>query len=592
MGRVSALLVIATAIALTCAFPSHADCDLKQLVHLRVTMVDMTALVPVTINGEEVQLAIDSGAFYSMLSPAIAKHFKLHLAPAPSDFMFSGVNGSMQVSIATVDEFKLANLVLPRTQFLVGGTEPGAGAVGLLGQNLLGWADVEYDLANGVVRLMRAKDCAKQTLAYWTTTDPVSVMDIEPITAASFHTLGSGFLNGKKIRVEFDTGAGFSVLSLKAAERAGIKPGAPGVEPAGSITGMGRGWVKTWIATFQSFKLGGEEIRNARLRFGDFDAGDGDLIIGADFFLSHHIYVSNAQKKLYFTYNGGPVFNLTAGKLAESAEASPAGAQDAAPGPAGAPADAAGFSRRGMAFAARNDFQHALADLDRACELAPQESGYFTERGKVHRQNGQADLALADFDQALLLKATDVGALIERAEIRGGRGDSAGAKSDLDAAALATPREDQLRFELGAAYEALNQLPEAITQFDLWIAVHPEDSHLPAALINRCWARALLGKELDKALSDCTQALWADSKIDNGLNSRGLVRLRRGEYRKAISDYNDSLTQMPKGAWALYGRGLAKLHLGMNAEGQADISAATLLQPHIAETAATFGVVP
>ncbi len=34
------------------------------------------------------------------------------------------------------------------------------------------------------------------------------------------------------------------------------------------------------------------------------------MILGADFFLSHHILVASSQRKLYFTYNGGPVFDL------------------------------------------------------------------------------------------------------------------------------------------------------------------------------------------------------------------------------------------------------------------------------------------
>lgn len=596
MGRISGSTGLAIVIALTCLAPCHAQCKLAQLVQLRATMVDMKALVPVTINGEQVQMAIDSGAFYSSLSPSAAKHLKLRLSPPPYGIRFSGLNGEFEVSLATVNEFKLANLALPHTQFMVGGTDLGGGAVGLLGQNLLGWADTEYDLGNGVVRLMRPKDCSKQTLAYWTQTDPVSEIDIMPIKEASFHTIGTGYLNGRKIHVEFDTGSGLSMLSLKAAERAGIRPDSPGVVPAGSFTGMGRGWIKTWIATFESFKLGGEEIRNARLRFGDFDAGDGDLIIGADFFLSHHIYVSNAQEKLYFTYNGGPVFNLTAIKPPESADAGPTAAPTTAPesavGAPEAPLDAAGYSQRGMAFAARNDYRRALADLDRACELAPLESSYFSERGEVHLQSGQADLALADFDQSLLLKPADFRTLMARSEMRRGRGDTAGAKSDLDAAALATSNEDQRRIELGMAYEQLNLLPEAIAQFDLWIAVHSQDSLLRVALADRCWARALLGQELDKALADCTQALWADSKNASTLDSRGLVRLRRGDYKRAISDYNDALALMPKGPWSLYGRGLAKLRLGMNTEGQSDIAAAKALQPKIAEQAASYGIVP
>ena len=40
------------------------------------------------------------------------------------------------------------------------------------------------------------------------------------------------------------------------------------------------------------------------------------MLLGADFFLSHRILVSNSQHKLYFTYNGGPVFQLDRGAVA------------------------------------------------------------------------------------------------------------------------------------------------------------------------------------------------------------------------------------------------------------------------------------
>jgi hypothetical protein len=36
-----------------------------------------------------------------------------------------------------------------------------------------------------------------------------------------------------------------------------------------------------------------------------------DMVLGADFFLTHRIYVANNQQKMYFTYNGGPVFDLS-----------------------------------------------------------------------------------------------------------------------------------------------------------------------------------------------------------------------------------------------------------------------------------------
>jgi hypothetical protein len=66
----------------------------------------------------------------------------------------------------------------------------------------------------------------------------------------------------------------------------------------------------THMASFLSFKVGDEEIHNAHLRVGDTREGT-DMLLGADFFLSHRIYMSNTQHKLYFTYNGGRVFSAS-----------------------------------------------------------------------------------------------------------------------------------------------------------------------------------------------------------------------------------------------------------------------------------------
>ena len=70
--------------------------------------------------------------------------------------------------------------------------------------------------------------------------------------------------------------------------------------------------LKTLVVPVDNFTIGQEEIHNTRLSVGELDLSIGDMLLGADFFLSHRIYVANSQHKLYFTYNGGPVFNLGA----------------------------------------------------------------------------------------------------------------------------------------------------------------------------------------------------------------------------------------------------------------------------------------
>jgi tetratricopeptide (TPR) repeat protein len=329
---------------------------------------------------------------------------------------------------------------------------------------------------------MKADDCKKTVMAYWAKDgDVYSVIDIDWATAQSPHTTSTAWLNGAKMHVLFDTGAATSVLSVRAAERAGVKTDAPGVVKAGFSHGIGSRVIQTWIAPFDSFKIGDEEVKHTKLRIGEIGGVEADMLIGADFFLSHRIYVASSQRKLYFTYNGGPVFNLTStlpGLTASAPDAndsapgantsadgtppaatptavasttsSAPGGTDAAttsapeplatagidlpesgsdstpppaagpppPIPAGEPTDAAGFARRGSAFAARRDYARALSDLTRACELAPTDANYFYLRGRVRLASRQPVLALEDFHQTLQLKPDHVQALMSVAAMR------------------------------------------------------------------------------------------------------------------------------------------------------------------------------
>jgi tetratricopeptide (TPR) repeat protein/predicted aspartyl protease len=565
------------------------------MAELPVTMSNSKPIITAKINGEDARFVADSGAFFSMITEASAAQFKLKLSPAPWGLFVRGIGGTVDPSIATVKVFTFAGIPIKNVEFLVGGsTVGGTDNVGFLGQNFFRIGDVEYDLAKGSIRLMRAEDCGHALLAYWVKSpDSYSVMNIERPTAQLPHTAGTASINGAEIRVMFDTGAASSILSLRAAERAGIKPDSAGVVEAGYYVGIGQSRVKTYIGRFASFKIGDEEIRNARLRFGDIGIDATDMLIGADFFLSHRIYVASSQHKLYFTYNGGPVFNLTSWKAATdpAAEAAPEGKKVG-----DEPADAAAYSRRGTASAGRHDYEHAIADLTRACELDPTEPEYFYQRGIVHLNNMQIDLAAADFDRALALKSDDVPALEARAQLRLRARDIAGAGADLDAMVRAVPKEADLHLFLARGYESLDRLPESIAQYDLWISAHADDSRMPEALTGRCWVRAVQGRDLDKALSDCNAALKRSAKASplnaRILDSRGLVRLRLGDYDKSLADYDASLKIRPKDASALYGRGIDELRKKKPAEGEADMAAAVNIQPKIADEFGRRGITP
>ncbi|MEJ0035989.1 MAG: aspartyl protease family protein [Gammaproteobacteria bacterium] len=561
-------------------------------------------MITAKINGEDARFMVDSGAFFSLISEPGAAQYKLDTQPAPFNLMLEGIGGARRAMITTVKEFTLTGVAVKKAQFIVGGSALGGGAVGLLGQNVLRIADVEYDLANGAIRLLKPENCKKSMMAYWAKPgDAYSEMEIAWATAAQPHTTGTAFLNGKKIRVLFDTGASNSILTLRAAERAGVTPDSPGVVKAGRARGIGSRSVQTWLAPFESFKIGDEEIHNTKLRIGDVGgAMDADMMIGADFFLSHRIYIASGQRKAYFTFNGGPVFNLAERPLpgAEPEDAPPTAEGDSPQPqvPEGQPTDAAGFSRRGAAFAARRDFLHAIEDLTHACELAPTEPEYFYERARAYLGNRQPALAVGDFDQVLKLKPDHVPALVSRAGMtlarfeQTGRGTDGEVLADLNNASATAAKEDDVRFEIGALYSRVGAFGLAIAQYDLWLDKHPPEARTPDAYAGRCRSRAMLGLELDKALSDCNRAVRGRDDAPFFLDSRGMAYLRMGNYDKAIADYDAVLRIQPKNPWALYGRGLAKLHKGKTAEGQADVAAAKVSGPRVVAEAARRGLTP
>jgi tetratricopeptide (TPR) repeat protein len=131
-----------------------------------------------------------------------------------------------------------------------------------------------------------------------------------------------------------------------------------------------------------------------------------------------------------------------------------------------------------------------------------------------------------------------------------------------------------------------------VTQLDQWIAENPHDERLAGGLNDRCWARAQLGIDLDKALADCNAALRLNPGDPTTLDSRGLVQLRLGDFDKSIADYDAALRLRPNAAWSLYGRGLAELRKGLSAPGQADIKAATVIDPRLPDEARTAGLEP
>lgn len=324
--RTTAGALAAACLALGAGTAAHSACQLGLVAELPIKVDRNQALVQAEINGQPVRFLMDTGSDKTLIWRGAAEGLGLRAVPMDG-VVFYGVGGGEEAKITTVRDLKLGSAAARDIRMIVIGP---AGAikspryVGLLGADLLLQNDIELDFANGVVRLMKPNGCQGDEVVYWN--KPYSVANIIPSNS------GTGLyievsLNGKKIEALMDTGATRTTVTQRAAAAAGVTPRSEGVTENGKASGIGAEAVKVYSATFSTLSIGDEKIDNAKLELGQIFEADKqvplgshlateapvsspDMLLGADFMKAHRIYIARSQGKVYFSYNGGPIFEV------------------------------------------------------------------------------------------------------------------------------------------------------------------------------------------------------------------------------------------------------------------------------------------
>jgi tetratricopeptide (TPR) repeat protein len=284
------------------------------------------------------------------------------------------------------------------------------------------------------------------------------------------------------------------------------------------------------------------------------------------------------------------------------------------------PGDADALTSRAWLNMQRGKLTEAVGDARAAVKLRNDDAWTHALLANVLAVQGNRSEALAESDKSLALKAADYAyrvrltygleadgkgrladmlALIKlqpedavpAPALKGLLGDAAARKAlqGAYAAALAVdPDNDDIAAQRDLMLALVGDPKPYTARMDARLAKKPDDVD---ALNEACWARAMFRSDLDVALKDCDKAL--STKRDAAtFDSRGLVGLQRGDWGKAASDYSEAIGMRPNQASSLFGRGVARKRMGDLAGSKADIAAAMLIDPKIAETYALYGVKP
>lgn len=454
---------------------AQGRCELQNLGVLNVIWENNRPLVQIRANGQRPYALVDTGAAVTSLFSDGAERLGVS-AHTLTQNGFTGIGGVAALGVVRVPGFAIVgDRTVDIRVSVIGSHRPGSytssgepDVVMVLGRDVLAMTDIEFDFAGGVIRRFRTRGaCGETGLAYWG--DYIDVPMARRGSSGSDTSLfATAKLNDREVRALLDTGAPVSLVSLTTARQIGAEFLD---DTERQVGGVGPRSVRSQLARFTSFSLGGETIRNARLRATDFGRRDGladvDMILGADFFRTHRVLVAYSQRKIYFSYVGGPVFQVVGdavlpGDYDEEAE----------------PTTAASYVDRGSSRVLAGNSTGALADFEHAISLDPQLSAAYAARGDLLERQGNIEAAIADRDQAARLEPQNISFQNARCWLRAIAGvELELARSACDAALAISPGSAAVLDSRGLVGLKQGRNQEAWTDYNAALERYPESAH-------------------------------------------------------------------------------------------------------------------
>lgn len=332
-GWTAALAALAL---LPAAAPATAKCQLGQVAALPVHLAGSRIYVDAEINGQPVELMLDTGAQTTMVLAGVAQRLGIVLSDAMASASMYGAGGSFGARLVRVRELKLGDARLTNLVFWATG-RPGSSSGAdskvamILGEDVLEKFDVEYDLTHGAVRLLHPSGCTGDQVAYWT--DRYAKARMQPAPGGGAVISVDVGLNHASATATMDTGAPETVITPEAAMRAGVLHRQAATNAR--LNGLGSYDSGIGLVELDTFSLGEEVIRHPKLQVADMFSHNvmdrtgsllgervdmPDMLLGLDFVRSHRILVAPDQHMIYFTYAGGPVFEPPRGPAGTGAQ--------------------------------------------------------------------------------------------------------------------------------------------------------------------------------------------------------------------------------------------------------------------------------
>ena len=259
-----------------------SGCGTSRVGEITVATLKNAPLVTMSANGKPVTLLLDTGAEWTILTPAVAQRIGAEAPRIAFDRQVRGIGASLGTREVELRSFTAGSVAIPWRRVRVAAVSiPSvfSGPLdGVLGADTLSNFDIDLNAPQQRMAFYTKQTCAAAAPAW---TEPY--LRIAAGRSLSNHLFFPVQLDGHRLDAFIDTGAQLSVLSLRAARALGITEAALARDRTTVTVGAAAERITSRVHRFSRLEVGSEVVRNPEIVVADFKLSDADLVLGMDF---------------------------------------------------------------------------------------------------------------------------------------------------------------------------------------------------------------------------------------------------------------------------------------------------------------------
>jgi predicted aspartyl protease len=300
------LLLLAVLIALAgCATADEnydgidfKTCGVRPHAVLPVVFRGNVPVVHATIKGQPATLILDTGATGLVLTETAVQRLGLE-TDSKRTFTSQGVGGQTKGFAGKLEDFEIEGMHVPDHPVSVLPTSSAMVSKnlvdGLFGGDVIANFEVDLDLPRRQVTLYAGRLCADTRLPPWS----VPYATIDASLSANLRFVVPVELDGHRLSALIDTGAAGSIVSADVAQTLGVTTAMLEQGPRATLVGTGPVSATAYAHRFREIRVGDDTFQAPMLLVTERPERNVDMIIGSDYLIQHHLWLSYATKRVF-----------------------------------------------------------------------------------------------------------------------------------------------------------------------------------------------------------------------------------------------------------------------------------------------------